>query len=234
MSEISEHGFSDYLVEAAWLEAHLDDPGLVVIDVDAEAAYKRGHVPGAASLNPDYERDPDSGWVTTMPPERFAEVCRGLGMGDHCQVVVYDNSMSLHATRLWWVLRRYGHPDVRILNGGWRAWLSEMRPVSFERPASENNVAFTPRLDDSMLGVLDDVKAACGLDDAVIWDVRTKGEFDGSVNRGNRRVGHVAGAVHLEWLELMDAETHRFRSEAEMRVLLNGLGITPDKTAYAY
>ncbi|MCI0771536.1 MAG: hypothetical protein J4N94_06615, partial [Chloroflexi bacterium] len=85
-----------------------------------------------------------------------------------------------------------------------------------------------------MLGVLDDVKAACVLDDAVIWDVRTEGEFDGSVNRGNRRVGHVAGAVHLEWSELMDAETHRFRSEAEMRVLLNGLGITPDKTAYAY
>lgn len=225
---------SEYLVESDCLEAHLGDPNLVIVEVDAESSYKRGHVPGARSLHPDYERDPDSGWVSTMPPDRFAEVCKGLGIGDASQVVIYDNNMGLLATRLWWVLKRFGHPNVRILNGGWRTWLLEKRPVSFDEQTLPNSFSFTPRPDDSMLGVLDDVKMACSLSDAVIWDVRTEGEYDGSVNRGNNRAGHIANAVHLEWSELMDPATHLFKQDDEMREILTAAGITPDKTAYAY
>lgn len=225
---------TDYLVDPAWLEANLNHRDLAIVDVDTEAAYLRGHIPGAAALHPDYERDPDSGWVSTMPPEKFAEVCRGLGIGDDSQVVIYDNNMSLHATRLWWVLKRYGHRNVRVLDGGWRAWQVESRPVSFQRPSPKKDVAFTPRPDGSTLATLDDVKAACSLDEAVIWDVRTGGEYDGSINRGNRRAGHIAGAVHLEWSDLMDAETHKFRSLEEARTILHAGGITMDKAAYAY
>jgi len=225
---------SEYLVESDWLEAHLADPNLVIVDVDVESSYKRGHLPGATSLHPDYERDPDTGWVSTMPPDRFAEVCNGLGIGDTSQVVIYDNNMSLPATRLWWVLKRYGHPNVRVLNGGWRTWLQEKRPVSFEEPSLPNRSTFTPRADESMVGVLDDVKNACSLSDAVIWDVRTEGEYDGSVNRGNNRAGHIASAVHLEWSELMVPDTHLFKQDDAMRGILSAAGITPDKTAYAY
>ena len=225
---------SEYLIEYAWLEAHLDDPNLVIVDVDAENSYKRGHVPGASSLHPDYERDPDSGWVSTMPPDRFAEVCNGLRIGDTSHVVIYDNNMSLPATRLWWVLKRFGHPNVRVLNGGWRTWLLEKCPVSFEEPTLPDRSTFTPRPEDSMLGVLDDVIKACSLNDALIWDVRTEGEYDGSVNRGNNRTGHIASAVHLEWSELMVPATHLFRQDDEMREILSAAGITPDKTAYAY
>ena len=225
---------SEYLVESEWLEAHLDDPTLVIVDVDAESSYKRGHVPEAGSLHPDYERDPDTGWVITMPPDRFAEVCKDLCIGDTSQVVIYDNNMSLPATRLWWVLKRYGHTNVRVLNGGWRSWVLEKRPVSFEEPSLLNSSTFTPRPDDSMLGVLGDVKKACSLNDAVIWDVRTEGEYDGSVNRGNNRAGHIASAVHLEWSELMVPTTHLFKQDDEIREILSAAGITPDKTAYAY
>lgn len=226
---------SECLVEPAWVESHLSDVNLVIVDIDAEAGYRRGHVPGAVTLHPDYERDSETGWVSTMPPDRFAEVCRSLGIGDDTLVVVYDNNMSLPASRLWWVLRLHGHANVKVMDGGWRTWLQERRAVSFESPTPKADVTFTPRRDDTMLGALDDVKAACGLDSAVIWDVRTEGEYDGSVNRGNNnRAGHIAGAVHVEWSDLMHANTHRFKPDEEMRTILNAKGITPDKTAYAY
>lgn len=225
---------ADYLVDAAWVQDHLDDPGVVVVDVDVDAGYARGHIPGAVSLPRDYERDPDTGWVQTLPPDRFAEVCRGLGIGDETTVVVYDNDMSLQAARLWWVLGYYGHSGVRVLDGGWRRWARERRPISLDASAPRSGVTFTPRTDGALLGQLDELKAACGRAGSVVWDVRTGGEFDGSVNRGNKRAGHIAGAVHLEWSDLMDRETHRFRPLDEMRRILGDKGITPDKAVFAY
>ena len=66
----------------------------------------------------------------------------------------------------------------------------------------------------------DELKDACNLDDAVIWDVRSDGEWDGSEMRGNKRAGHIPGAVHLEWFNVMDRQTHRFRPANEIRQLL--------------
>ena len=78
------------------------------------------------------------------------------------------------------------------------------------------------------------MKEACNLDSAVIWDVRTDGEWDGSEMRGNKRAGHIPGAVHLEWFNVMDRRTHRFKPADEIRQLLAEHGITPDKNVYAY
>ncbi len=72
------------------------------------------------------------------------------------------------------------------------------------------------------------------MDNAVIWDVRSDGEWKGSDSWGNKRVGHVPGAVHLEWLDLMDRETHKFRPADEIKKILSDNGITPDKNVYTY
>jgi len=95
-------------------------------------------------------------------------------------------------------------------------------------------VTFTPKRDESLLVKVDELKAACNLDSAVIWDVRSNGEWDGSAGRGNKRVGHVPGAVHLEWFNLMDRDTHQFKSAGDIRRILSENGITPDKNVYTY
>ena len=224
----------EYLIEPAELQANLAAPGLVIIDLDAPAGYQRGHIPGAVHLPDNYERNPATGWVNTLPPDQFAAVCRSLGIGDATPVVAYDNNMSLYAARFWWTLNYYGHRNIRVLNGGWRAWVSA-GPVSFEPPpAVAAEPVFTPQIAPSLLVGLDAVKAGCGLDDTVIWDTRTAGEYSGQVNRGNQRVGHIAGAVHLDWLDLMERETHRFKPAAELRRILDDRGITPDKAVFAY
>lgn len=229
-----DYSHPEYLVEPDWLAAHLGDANLVVVDCDVDAAYNRAHIPGAAAVPDNFEKDPDTGRVHLMSAPQFQAMCQGLGIGDDTLVVCYDNSQSLYAARLWWALNTYGHRGVKVLNGGWRGWIAGGNPVGLERAAPAQGVVFTPQRDESLLVMADELMAACRLGDAVIWDVRSDGEWDGSQSRGNKRVGHIPGAVHLEWFNVMDRQTHRFRPAGEIRRLLAEHGITPDKNVYTY
>jgi thiosulfate/3-mercaptopyruvate sulfurtransferase len=223
----------ELLVDAAWVDAHKNDPNVVIVDCEVDAAYARGHIPGAVLVPDNYEKDPDSGRLFLMNPEQFKAMCEGLGIGDETLVIAYDHSRSLTAARLWWALNTYGHTNVKILNGGWRAWIANGGAVGFGR-AEIKSVTFTPKYDDSKLVKVDELKEACEVGGSVIWDVRSDGEWDGSMSRGNKRVGHVPGAVHLEWFNLMDSDTNEFKPAAEIRRILTEHGITPDKNVYTY
>lgn len=224
----------EFLVDADWVAAHLDDPNVVVVDGDVEAGYLRGHIPGAVLVPDNYEKDPATGRVHILPPEGFAAMCQNLGIGDDTLVVAYDNNQSLYAARLWWALNYYGHSNVKVLDGGWRQWVVEGRPVSFDHPPPRSGATFTPRADESIMVKVDELKAACALSDALILDVRSDGEYTGANDRGNQRAGHIPGAVHLEWFNVMERDSHRFKPAAEIRQLLNQHGITPDKAVFAY
>ena len=224
----------EYLVDPNWLRVHLEDPDVVVVDVDAEAGYFRGHIPGAVMLLDNYERDPETGLVHTFPPERLAATCEALGIGDDTQVVVYDNSMSLYAARFWWVLNYNRHQAVTVLDGGWRRWVKEGLPISFEQATLNQNARFTPQIDKSLIVEFEEITETCSLPGVVTWDTRTVEEYDGTVNRRNRRKGHIAGAIHLKWSDLMERDTHCFKSSQELRSILENVGITPDKAVFPY
>lgn len=234
MTTVEGFAHPEFLVDAAWVAAHLDDPQVVVVDGDVEAGYLRGHIPGAALVPDNYEKDPASGRVHILPPEGFAAMCQNLGIGDDTLVVAYDNNQSLYAARLWWALNYYGHSKVKVLDGGWRQWVAEGRPVSFDRPTPRSEATFTPRAEESIMVRAEELMAACNLADAVIWDVRSDGEYSGANDRGNKRAGHIPGAVHLEWFNVMERDTHRFKPAGELRELLKQHGITPDKAVFAY
>ncbi len=157
-----------------------------------------------------------------------------MGIGDDSLVIAYDNSQSLYAARLWWALNYYGHGDVKVLDGGWRRWISEGRQVSFDRPDPDTGVRFTPRSDESIMVKADELKTACSLEDTVVCDVRSDGDYDGSASRGNQRAGHIPGAVHLEWFNVVDRDSHCLKSPQEIRRILNDNGITPDKAVFTY
>ena len=112
--------------------------------------------------------------------------------------------------------------------------MSEGRQVSFDRPQPAPGATFTPEVDESVMVKVDELKAACNMADAVVWDVRSDGEWDGSASRGNKRVGHIPGAVHLEWFNVMDRDTHKFKPAPEIRRILTEHGITPDKKIFSY
>jgi thiosulfate/3-mercaptopyruvate sulfurtransferase len=224
----------EFLVDAAWVAAHLEDSNLVVVDTDVEAAYARGHIPGAVLVPDNLEKDPDTNRVHILPPQKFAAMAEGLGIGDNTLVIAYDNSQSLYAARLWWALNYYGHRNVKVLDGGWRRWVNEGHAVSFARPKPAGRVKLNPRPDKSWISTGDELKACCNLSDVVVWDVRTTAEYAGAEARGNRRAGHIPGAIHLEWNNLMDRETHRFKPASEIRRILAEKGITAEKEVHSY
>ncbi len=234
MTTASGFAHPELLVDAAWVEAHKDHPNVVVVDGDVEGGYLRGHIAGAMLVPDNVEKDSDSGRVHILSADKFAAMCQDLGIGDDTLVITYDNNQSLWAARLWWALNYYGHTNVKVLNGGWRSWVQEGRAISFDRSSPKTGVKFTPKVNDSVMVKVDELKEACSLSDAVIWDVRSDGEFDGSNARGNKRSGHVPGAVHLEWFNLMDRDTHLFKPADEVRKMLSDKGVTPDKAVFAY
>jgi len=224
----------EFLVDAAWVEAHLDDPDVIVVDTDVLQAYDRGHIPGASLVPDHYEKDPDTGRIYILPPHKFAALAESLGIGDDKLVIAYDNSRSLYAARLWWALNYYGHSKVKALDGGWRRWIGEGRALSLGKAKEVGKVRFRPRPDRSRISTLDELKEKHPLPGVVAWDVRTVEEYTGANDRGNRRAGHIPGSIHLEWSTVMDPETHRFRPPEEIRRILTEKGITPDREVHSY
>lgn len=228
---MAEFAHPEMLIETGELSAMLDNPKLRLVDCDVFQAYQRAHIPGAVGVPFDhyYKGEGDSRFVA--PPQEFGEMMAKLGIGNDTNVVGYDASGSLYATRLWWSLAYYGHPGARILNGGWQKWLAEGRPVTMAAP-DVAPATFTPRdADESLYATAEYIMANLNRADFLVVDVRSDGEWEGTNSRGNKRVGHVPGAVHLEWLNNVRADLsgRTEKPAAELRAMYEAIGVTPDK-----
>lgn len=232
----TESGYArpELLAEPEWLQEHANDPNVRVIDCATLEAYRRAHIPGAVGLPVHiYIKDPaDETFV--MPPDQFKDLMEKLGVSDSATVVTYDDNNGLVATRLWWVLNYYGHTNAKVLNGGWHRWLTEGRPVTFHQTHTERG-SFTPRVNESIICRVDDLKARVGNGTTGILDVRTDEEWLGTNSRGNTRAGHVPGAVHLEWLNFVTRDDRRvFKPASELRAMLHEAGINPEQEVVTY
>ena len=223
------------LVTTTWLADRIDAPDFVLIDCGESVAYRRAHIPGAVgiSVNPYLKGDENPRLV--MGAEEFERLARRLGVSNDTPVVLYDDNASLHAARVWWVFDLYGHTNVRVVDGGFNAWLEEGWPLT-SQPARSEPGSFTARVDDSCLCSIDELKASVeGGHAPQLWDTRSDGEWSGEEDRGNQRAGHVPGAVHLEWLRLMEGPpARRFRPLSEIRQLLVDAGINPEAETVTY
>ncbi|MBO2521718.1 MAG: sulfurtransferase [Clostridia bacterium] len=224
------------LVEPAWLAEHLDDPNIRIVDVRGDALYLRGHIPGAVSLDGTQAiNDPNSEIAGhLLGPEEFEKVIRGLGINDDTIVVVYDQSSSNAAARLFYALEYYGHKDkVRILNGGLAAWTAEERPLeSGRRDVAPGS--FTARPNPELQADAEYVKAQIGKEGVVILDVRSEGEYLGTDVRAAQG-GHIPGATHLEWtVAVEDGSVQRFKPAEELWQIFGAAGVSPDAEIIPY
>ena len=231
---------SQILVDTEWLNDHIDDPNIRIVDCDMFDSYSRAHIKGAVGIkvhhyikHPLYPDDSKAyPWVAEA--EVVKELFESMGIGDNTTVVTYDSGGSLWASRFWWVLNYYGHTNAKVLDGGWKKWFDEGRPVSIDPPVPIE-VTFTPSSDDTLICTLDQAVSKIDDSDVVFLDVRSDGEWEGTNSRGNSRSGRVPGSVHLEWLNFItDDKYHTIKSPSELRSMLEAVGVTPEKEVITY
>ena len=233
---IRERGYAhpELLAETDWLAGRLSDPMVRVVDARSDQDYARGHIPGAVHLDGYTLGGLRTG--SEMPePEAFAHLAGAFGIDEHTRVVVYDAGGPPTAGMVGWAFLYYGHPDTALLDGGLTKWAAEGLSLSDDAPAHEP-WAFAARLEGGVYCSLDQAKASVDDDGVVFWDVRSVGEFEGTKKGWNAppRLGHLPGAIHLEWAELFDADDGTLKPAVELDTLLGAKGITPQATVFAY
>lgn len=239
MSNSSAYARPEVLAEPDWLWKRRDDPNLRIIDCSDAAAYDRAHIPGAIRLlrekdtvevgSPQWLKDPNDR-LHVLGAEGVAALAERLGVSDGTTVVAYDDYNGSFATRLWWILSYYGHPDVRVLNGGWQRWLDEGRPATF-RERVPNPGRFTPQPNEAMRIRLDELKVRHADPELQIVSVLWPEMYAGADNPfGNKRVGHIPGSVNVP-LErfFVDADVPTLKPATELQTVLGEVGLSSER-----
>jgi len=223
----------ELLVETDWLASHLNDSKLRILDVRAADKYQADHIPGAVLLASG-QLDKKYGEVQNVKPaEEIAGVLGNLGIGKDTQVVIYDDSRTLTAGRVFWVLDYYGHPSVSILNGGYPKWQAEKRETTRQAPKVEP-AAFVAKADPSKVADADYIKANLGKSTVTLCDVRTKAEYEGTDVRAARG-GAIPGAKNVNWENNVTAgDTPQLKLAADLKKLYEGAGVTQDQEVVTY
>ncbi|QFU02555.1 Thiosulfate sulfurtransferase [Halomonas sp. THAF5a] len=226
----SEDNLLPLIVEPDQLAARLDEPSLLIIDVPLKAeSHDAGHVPGALFL--DHRRLlAGEGEVPNEVPsvEALSRLFSSLGLTRDTHVVAYDDEGGGWAGRLLWTLELIGHTRYSYLNGGLHAWREAGLPLSTETHAPAPSDYQAELLHPEVAIDRLELEERLGDKGFAIWDARSRAEYDGEKGN-NRRLGHVPGAVNLEWTRAMDPERGlRLRDYAELVTELEAIGITPD------
>lgn len=205
---------SDLLVEPA--ELAKSSSKFVVLDARSKADYDRGHVPGARWIDVGaWKKAFGSGDDVTGWSKRIG----GLGIAAKTNVVVYDDNSSKDAARIWWILRYWGVEHAHLLNGGWTGWKAANGPLQKQQPEAPVAVQFKAEPNQLRLATRSTVLDSLAAKSLQIIDTRSELEFCGVEKLRNKRGGAIPGAKHLEWSDLIDEDTQRFKSAGELRKL---------------
>lgn len=226
-----EYPRSEFLIETDQLAKPEVAKQYVVLDCRSQMAYESGHVPEArwvdqAAWASQFANGADNaGWSKRIGL---------LGIKADSRVIVYDDGMAKDAARIWWILRYWGVKDTRLLNGGWTRWTSEKSPIEVTRVSSVTPAEFAAKADSRRLVTKNQILGLLNDKSFQIVDARSQNEFCGVDKLSNKRAGSIPGARHLEWIDLLDRQTQRFRSPHELRNLFEQSGINLDRPAIAH
>lgn len=220
-----------------WLSEHIDDDDFMILDVQPDIHdYVKAHIPGAVYFNPKLFRVPKNGTPGKWIPEEAARaVFRRVGLDPEKPVVVYTGTGlfrgwgdGLEQTMVAYSLKRFGHKNIYILDGGLDKWLEEDRPVSKEFPKVQES-DFKAEVQDQLFVDYEDFKKIKDNDATIVLDARPENIYQG---QGPWiKPGHIPGAVNLPWKSLMSDDNSRLlKDEDEIKTVLKEKNITKDKT----
>ena len=236
---MSQYAHPEVLVSADWVEQHLQDPKVRLVEVDVDTnSYTEGHIPGAIAwawnqqLCDTVQRD-------ILSQARFEKLMSSSGISPETTVVLYGDSNNWFAAWAFWQAKIYGHKDIRILNGGRKKWLADGRELSTEIP-SYPSVAYRAQAPNLALrAFLPQVQGAVQKKSASLVDVRSPQEFSGEIlappglPETCQRGGHIPGARNIPWSKACN-DDGTFKSADELRALYGAEAIDGKKPVIAY
>lgn len=220
------------LTTASELQRKLNAENLCIIDVRPAEDYANGHIPGATHFDLFGLSLIDT---SDAPLKAFMfmihHVLELRGVSESKEVVFYEDNSGMRAARGLWFLEYYGHPNVKMLDGGFRAWKAAGAPVTSDAtPPKTAPFKIAERRD--VLATTDDVLRSLGQKQIAILDTRSEGEYRGTHVRAARG-GAIPGAIHIEWTDNI-APDGKFKSNADLKTMYEKAGITPDKEVVSY
>ena len=220
----------DVLVDTQWVENHLNDDSIRIVEVDENTAlYAEAHIPGAIGF--DWKRDlQDQVRRDFLGPADFGELFGSRGISNEHTVVLYGDRNNWFAAYTYWYLKYYGHDRVKLVNGPREKWISEGRPVTTELPSYDAQQFTAQPGDDTIRAKRDEVQAALDSSTSLV-DVRSPQEFSGELiamagyeQEGAQRGGHIPGAASVPWAQSVK-EDGTFKSADELRELYSAKGV---------
>jgi thiosulfate/3-mercaptopyruvate sulfurtransferase len=229
----------DVLVDTQWVEDHLEDPSVRIVEVDENPAlYAEAHIPGAIGF--DWRKDlQDPVRRDFLDARAFGELFGSRGISNDHTIVLYGDRNNWFAAYTYWYLRYYGHDAVKLVNGPREKWIAEGRPTSTEVPRHDAET-FTAQDGDAAIRALrEEVLAA--LDGGTrLVDVRSPQEYSGELiampgyeQEGAQRGGHIPGAASVPWAQAV-REDGTFKSADELAELYGSKGVTNGADIIAY
>jgi len=226
----------DPLVSTDWLAARLDDPKVKIIDASSKLPgvlplplqdYLGGHIPGAVFFDVNAVAAPDDPRPHMYPDAaQFARDLSALGISSDDTVVAYDSGSWTAAPRAWWMLLSFGHPDVKVLDGGLKKWLREGRPTHSGNVTPKPG-KFRATLDSSYVRSQQQLVDNLTTKAEQVVDARAKPRFEGTVAEvwPDRRSGHIPGSRNVPYNDLFDAGTGAMKPLEDLRQAFTGAGV---------
>ncbi len=240
MADNKGYAHPEAIVDADWVQAHLNDPKVRLIEVDVDTkAYDEGHISGAVGVNWQKELQ-DQVVRAPLSKEQFEALLSRAGVNKDTTIVLYGDNNNWFAAWALWIFKYYGHADVRLLDGGRVKWLADKREITTNVPSYQATTykAEEPRKEIRVFR--DDVLGVLGHNNVALVDVRSPGEYSGELlapanipQEGAQRGGHIPGAANIPWASAVSPDG-TFKSADELRAIYEGKGITTDKEVIAY
>ncbi|MFE7707621.1 sulfurtransferase [Streptomyces sp. NPDC057486] len=228
------------LVDADWVQQHVDDASMVIVEVDEDvSAYGTGHIQGAVKL--DWKNDlQDPVRRDFVDRQRFEELMSERGITPDHTVVLYGGNNNWFAAYAYWYFKVYGHERVRLLDGGRKIWELQSRPLTDEVPQRPRTGYTAKEPDHSIRAFRDEVLASIGQRNQNLIDVRSPQEFSGELlapahlpQEQAQRGGHIPGARNVPWSKAAN-DDGTFKTDEELRALYLDAGVDFGRDTIAY